>query len=59
MASSTTHAIAPTTFGWRSAPTKTASAATATPTASAMTLAAATACIVLVAMDLRPGKNAT
>lgn len=55
MSSSTTHTIAPTTFGWRSAPKKTASAATATPTASAMTLAAAIACIVLVAMDLRPG----
>jgi CP family cyanate transporter-like MFS transporter len=54
MSSSTTHTIAPTTFGWRTAP-KQAETETATPTTSAMTLAAAIACIVLVAVDLRPG----
>ena len=55
MSSSTTHTLAPTTVGWRTAPKQAASATTATQTASAMTLAAAIACIVLVAMDLRPG----
>lgn len=55
MSSSTTHTLAPAPFRWRTAPKRTTSAATATPTPSAMTLAAAIACIVLVAMDLRPG----
>lgn len=53
--STSTHTLPATSFGWHREPTQAAGATTAPEIHSTMTLAAAIACIVLVAVDLRPG----